>query len=116
MARLLMGNQVITLVKHKKTDTGDAYTCYSMPDVSWFSSTSIVTSADGAKPVNTYTVRIPEENVPTDIRPDLGDYVVKGVITSVTRPADLSTLEHFRVTAVGCNLRGNLPHWRVSGQ
>ena len=33
MARLLMGNQVITLVKHKKTDTGDAYTCYSMPDV-----------------------------------------------------------------------------------
>lgn len=116
MARLLMGDQVITLVKHNKTDNGDTYACYSMTEASWYSSTTIVTSADGAKPVNTYTVRIPEENVPTAIVPDLGDYVVKGVVTSVKRPSDLSTKEHFRITAVGCNLRGKLPHWRVSGQ
>lgn len=111
-----MGDQVVTLVKHTKTDTGDAYACYSMPNASWFSSVSIATSADGAKPVNTYTVRIPEEYVPTGICPDLGDYVVRGVITSVRRPSDLAGHEHFRVTAVGCNLRGRLPHWRASGQ
>lgn len=111
-----MGDQNITLVKHIKTDTADAYACYSMANASWFSSVSIVTSGDGAKPVNSYTVRIPEEYVPTSITPSPGDYVVKGVITSVKRPADLVGHEHFRVTAVGCNLRGNLPHWRVSGQ
>ena len=116
MAKLLMGNQVITLVKHEKTDTADNYVCYTMPNASWFSSLSIVTSGDGAKPVNTFTVRIPGENVPTGVEPATGDYIVKGVVTSVNRPADLKGLEHFRVTAVGNNLRGNLPHWRVAGQ
>ena len=115
MAELLMGDQVITLVKHNKTDTKDTYSCYSMPKASWFSSVSIVTSADGAKPVSTYTVRIPAEYVPTGVIPATGDYVVRGVITSINRPSDLSGMEHFRVTAVGPNLRGLLSHWRVSG-
>ena len=115
MARLLMGVEAVTLVKHKKTDNADGYVCYSMPGASWFASVSIVTAADGAKPANTYTVRVPSENMPTGIVPDLGDYVVRGVVTDVSRPADLKGTEHFRITAVGCNLRGNLPHWRVSG-
>lgn len=110
-----MGDQVITLVKHIKTDTADKYACYSLNNASWHSAVSIVTSADGAKPTNTYTVRIPEEDIPTGKFPDLGDYVVRGVIASVTRPADLVGREHFRITAVGNNLRGGLPHWRVSG-
>lgn len=115
MAKLLMGDETITLVKHKKTDTSDAYVCYAMAGASWFASRTISTSADGAKPVNTFTVRIPGEYVPTGVSPETGDYIVKGVVTSVSRPSDLSGREHFRITAVGNNNRGNLPHWRVSG-
>jgi hypothetical protein len=110
-----MGNQTITLIKHIKTETADSYACYSMPNASWFASLSIATDGDGAKPVNTYTVRIPAEHVPVGVVPDMGDVIAKGVVTNVTRPADLKTIEHFRITAVGCNLRGLLQHWRVSG-
>lgn len=113
--KLLCGDQIITLVKHRKTDTADEYACYSMQNASWYSNVTITTSADGAKPVNTFTARVPAEFVPSGIVPDLGDYVVKGVVTGVRRPADLVGKEYFRITALGCNLRGKLPHWRVSG-
>lgn len=113
---LLCGDQTITLVKHVKTDTGDTYACYSMGGASWFSKTTISTSGDGAKPVNSYTVRVPSEYFPTGVKPDNGDYITRGVVTAVSKPSDLNSVEHFRITSVGNNLRGNLPHWRVDGQ
>ena len=116
MARLLMGDQTITLIKHTKEADGDTYACYTMPNASWFSKTTIVTSGDGAKPANSYTVRIPSEYFPVGILPDLGDYVARGVVTRVTKPADLKGVEHFRITSIGANNRGNLSHWRVDGQ
>lgn len=112
---LLMGNEKVTLVKHIKGE-GDTYACYSMDGASWFAKTSIVTSGDGAKPSNSYTVRIPSQYLPTGIIPDTGDYMVRGVVIAVAKPSDLAGVEHFRITAVGANNRGNLSHWRVDGQ
>lgn len=111
---LLMGNETITLIKHIKGE-GDTYACYSMDGASWFAKTSIVTSGDGAKPSNSYTVRIPSQYLPTGIIPATGDYVARGVVLSANKPADIAG-EHFRITSVGANNRGNLSHWRVDGQ
>lgn len=110
-----MGDQTVTLVKHIKGES-DTYACYSMPGASWFTKTTITTSKEGAKPANSNTVRIPAENVPVGVIPSTGDYIVRGVITSVSMPSDLAGVEHFRITAVGNNNRGMLPHWRVDGQ
>lgn len=112
---MLACDQVVTLIKHTAGNDGDTYACYTVPDASWFSSVSISTSGDGAKPGNSYTVRLLTDNMPTGISPSVGDYVAHGVITSVGRPADLAGREHFRITAVGDNRRGGLSHWKVSG-
>lgn len=112
---MLACDQAITLVKHIAGKDGDSYNCFSVPNASWFSSVSISTSGDGAKPGNSYVVRIPVGNVPTGIAPAPGDYVVRGIVLSVDRPADLSGHEHFRITAVGDNRRGGLAHWKVNG-
>lgn len=108
---MFMGDHTLTLIKHVKTDDGDVYTCHALHNASWFSSVSIVTSGDGAKPVNTYTVRV--ENAP--IAPEPGDYVTKAILSELDRISDLKGFEHFRITAVGNNQRGGLPHWRLSG-
>lgn len=105
-------DQTITLVQHTAEDNGDFYSCTVLNSASWFSKTVITTSGDGAKPANTYEVRVFGNE---DISPAPGDYVVRGVVKSVTKPADLKSVEHFRITSVGDNRRGSLPHWRLSG-
>ena len=113
--KLLLGNQTVTLVKHIKADT-DTYACYRMSGASWFAKITITTSGDGAKPVNTYISRIPAECFPSGVQPAMGDYMVRGVVTAISKPSDLKGLDHFRITAVGANNRGGLAHWRVDGQ
>ena len=110
---MLMCNQTVTLVRHVKGDDGDAYTCATYTGASWYERNTIATSGAGAKPVNTYEVRIMTRE---DIAPALGDYVVFGEIATVSKPADLKNLPHFRVTATSDNRRGRLAHWRLSGQ
>ncbi len=105
--------ETVTLVHHIKNDD-DTYICHTVKNASWFSKTTISTSADGAKPVNTFEVRLFGDL--TGVQPALGDYVVKGTIRNVEKPADLKNSEYFRITAIGDNRRGGLPHWRVSGQ
>lgn len=105
--------ETITLVHHIKNDD-DSYTCHTVKNASWFSKTTITTAADGAKPVNTYDVRIFSDF--EGVTPSLGDYVVKGIINSVEKPADLKNEVYFRITAIGHNKRGGLAHWRLSGQ
>lgn len=110
---MLMCNQTVTLVRHVKGDDGDTYTCATYAGASWFERETITTSGDGAKPVNSYEVRIMTQE---DISPASGDYVVLGEIADVSKPADLKNRPHFRVTATGDNRRGRLAHWRLSGQ
>lgn len=104
--------ETITLVHHIKDDD-DTYECYTVEKASWFSKNTITTSGDGAKPVNTFDVRLFGDLA---IQPALGDYVVKGIIDSVEMPSDLKGKVYFRITAISDNRRGGLPHWRVSGQ
>lgn len=110
--KLLEGNETVTLIKHTKGE-GDSYSCTALENVSWYGKTVIVTSGDGAKPANTYTVRIPD--MPADVRPAVGDYIARGAVSDILRPSDLKDLEHFRITSVGANTRGMLSHWRVDG-
>ncbi len=105
--------ETITLVHHIKDDD-DTYTCHTVKNASWFSKTTITTSADGTKPVNTFDVRVFADL--DGLTPSLGDYIVKGVINTVEKPSDLKNEVYFRVTAIGFNKRGGLPHWRLSGQ
>ena len=105
-------DQTITLVHHIAEENGDAYSCTVLDGASWYSKTVITTSGDGAKPANTYEVRVFGT---ANISPVPGDYVVKGIVKSVTKPADLKAVEYFRITSVGDNRRGSLPHWRLSG-
>lgn len=109
---MLACDQTITLIKHITETEGERYTCQTVSGASWFSKTVIVTSGDGAKPSNTYDVRI-YGNV--DIAPAPGDYIARGVVNGITKPADLKDFEYFRITSVGDNRRGGLPHWRLSG-
>lgn len=110
---MFMCDQTVTLVHHVKEKDGDTYNCSTYDKASWFSKQTISTSKDGAKPSNTYEVRIMTRE---DVSPSLGDYVVLGAVANVTAPSDLVTHEHFRVTAIGDNRRGKLAHWRLSGQ
>ena len=107
-------DHTITLVHHIPKADGDRYTCHTVNNASWFAKITIATSGDGVKPVNTFDVRIMdalEGHIP-----DLGDFCVHGIVEHVEKPADLKEHEYFRITAIGKNYRGGLPHWRVSGQ
>lgn len=105
--------ETITLIHHNK-ETDDTYICTTINGASWFSKTTITTSADGAKPVNSYDVRV--KNPPVSFTPVNGDYCVKGTVKSIEKPSDLKGFEYFRITSVGNNMRGVLPHIRISGQ
>ena len=107
--------ETITLVRHVLDDEDDRYICHTVKNnASWFAKTTITTSGDGAKPSNTYDIRV--FDALTGSEPAEGDFCVRGEINSVTAPADLKETEHFRITAIGHNVRCPLPHWRLSGQ
>jgi hypothetical protein len=55
---MLECNKTVTLIHHEKGIDGDTYDCIVCNNASWFKKITISTSADGAKPVNTYECRI----------------------------------------------------------
>ena len=110
---LLLCNETVTLIQHIKGTDADTYKCTVCEGASWYKKTTITTSAEGARPTNTYEVRIMGGE---NITPALGDYMALGVVNAVEKPADLKGVDHFRITAIGDNKRGRLAHWRCSGQ
>ena len=111
---MLQCDKVVTIIHHNKETDSDTYTCTTYGDASWFAKTAIITGAEtGAKPSNTYEVRLMTSE---GITVSFGDYVALGIVLDIQKPADLKSVDHFRVTAVGDNRRGKLPHWRLSGQ
>ena len=110
---MLECNKTITVIHHDKTSDDDDYICTTHDNASWFKKNTITTSADGAKPVNTYDVRILSNE---DITVSLGDYIALGVVSNIGAVSDLKNIDHFRITAIGDNRRGSLAHWRFSGQ
>nr|DAU90829.1 MAG TPA: hypothetical protein [Caudoviricetes sp.] len=107
-------DEIITVVLHTQGDDDDTYTCITISNASWFCKTTINTSGDGAKPVNSFDVRFFE--TPDGFVPQLGAYVVKGIVEKIDMPSDLDGKEYFRITSIGNNRRGGLSHWRLSGQ
>ena len=105
-------NNTVTIIHHNKLSDDDDYICTTYDNASWFKKNTITTSADGAKPVNTYDVRIMGD---MDIDVSTGDYIAIGNIV-VESVHDLKNIDHFRITAIGDNRRGSLAHWRFSGQ
>ena len=114
MKDFLACTELVTLVHHVKTADSDLYVCYPIQGVSWYTKTETAVTADGAKAVNVYKVRIPEAVLPSCL-PEKLDYLVKGEISGVLKPADLKGSTYFQITAVADNRRGTLPHVAVSG-
>lgn len=113
---MLLCNERATLVQIHSGKDGEHYTCTELVGVSWYGKTVIISTEKGAKPQNTYQVRIPASRMPQDVVPKAGDFVVRGVVRNVTAaPQDLQGYEYFAVTAVGDNRRGRLSHWAVRG-
>ena len=105
--------ETVTIIHHNKNIDNDTYTCTVLNNASWFKKTTISTSAEGAKPSNTYECRIMgADNLPAA----KGDYIALGVVESINKPSELKEIDHFRITSIGDNRRGLLPHWRYSGQ
>lgn len=121
---MLECNKTVTLIHHEKSVDGDVYLCIPVDRASWFQKTTITTSGDGAKPVNTFECRIMVDHslnpiyksVINEFEPAHGDHVALGVVSGIEKPSDLKGLDCFRITSIGDNRRGALPHWRLSGQ
>lgn len=108
--------ETITIVQYgydPKTDM-EAYSCTVIEGVSWFGKLVAAVEDKGLTGATKVTVRIPESVMP-DITIKNGDYIVRGVVESVEKQADLSDREYFMVLSVGDNRRGRLRHWAVSG-
>lgn len=114
MKDFLACDEIITLVCHAQSGDSDSYLCYTISGASWYEKTETAISADGAKPVNVIKVRIPESKLPP-VFPEKLDYIVKGEVTGIERPADLKNETYFQITAISDNRRGRLPHVLVSG-
>lgn len=113
---MLMATETITLVQRVSEDDGEQYKLTVISGVSFYGKTVTVPTEKGAKPQNTYQVRIPADRMPEGITPKPGDFVVHGVALEVTAaPRDLQGYEYFAVTAVSDNRRGRLAHWAVRG-
>lgn len=112
---MLMCNETVTLVRHIKLPDSDRYDCVPVDGASWYAKTAIASTSTGVAAANILKCRISDGLLPPDEPPRRGDYLVRGVITSVSSPADLTGREYFRITAIGDNRRGRNPHWAVSG-
>lgn len=112
---MLQCDETITFVRRTVVSGVDTYPCTTVEGASWYAKMKLVTQDGGAYFVPVVKVRIPAENLPTGFTPQKGDYVCRGTVTSVTKPADLEGVEHFTAMMVGDNTRGHNPHWAVSG-
>lgn len=113
---MLACRETVTLVHPVRGEDSDAYLCTVIRGASWYRKAVISLDGDGAKPVPVCRARIPEENMPRGVRPEEGDWLVRGALAAISRaPADLAGREYTLVTAVGDNRRGRFPHWLLSG-
>lgn len=114
---MLACNKTLTHVHRVKGANSDEYVCTQIPNCSWFSKlrTSIL---DRGASMERYTyVRFPV--LPDGVEIVKGDYMVNGVVTSITREKDLEGMEYFTILDIADNTRGGgvrLPHWSVVGQ
>lgn len=110
---MLLCNETVTLVQYD--ERSETYRCIPLVGVSWYAKIGIVQTANGLSTANVLKSRIPAEIVPEGVAPRQGNYLVRGVLASMARQAELKGREHFKITAVSDNRRGRWQHWAVSG-
>lgn len=112
---MLACNKTVTHVKRIKTQNGDAYECTPIYNASWFSKVKTAVLDRGVNEQRYTYCRF--RHMPKPIK--AGDFIVNGVISSVSRESDLDGLEYFTVLDVADNTRGGgvrLPHYSVIGR
>lgn len=96
---------------------GESYTAVSFSGVSWFDKTQVKTEDKGLVFSNAVKVRIPAESIGTAPLPQVGDHILRGVLSdAIYTPADLAKHGARKIMAVGDNRRGGLAHVVVIGQ
>lgn len=104
-------------MQHDKETGKDFYVCTPINGVSWYGKLIATPENKGLTGAVKVTVRIPEDSMP-DITIKRGDFIVRGIVKSIEKQADLKGLTYFTVLSVGDNRRSrrkNLRHWVVSG-
>jgi len=116
---MLACTEIVTHIQmqYDREKDADVYICTPIDGVSWFGKLVATPENKGLTGAVKVTVRIPEDKMP-DIAINRGDFIVKGVVASIEKQADLKGLEYFSVLSVGDNRRSrrkDLRHWVVSG-
>lgn len=114
---MLACNKIVTHVKHVKTTDGDSYVCTQINNCSWFSKLKTAVLDRGTRAERFTYVRFPR--LPDGLIISAGDFMVNGVITSVSKESDLEGTEYFTVLDIADNTRGGgvmLPHYSVVGR
>ena len=104
-------------MQHNKETGKDFYVCTRIDGVSWYGKLIATPESKGLTGAVKVTVRIPEDSMP-DVIISRGDFIVRGIVESIEKHADLKGKEYFTVLSVGDNRRSrrkNLRHWAVSG-
>ncbi len=113
---MLGADQTITIIQ-KSYDLEadlDVYEAYSIEGVSWFSKMIATVQDKGLTSGNTFVVRIPSSvELPCTIK--IGDLVVHGAVSSISKISDLAGREYFTVLSIGDNRRGKLSHIAIKG-
>ncbi len=111
---MLMCNEIMTLVHHIKGNDTDTYTCTGIPNCSWYAKTKAVYTDQGMKYARIVKARF--QSLPAGAVMARGDFIVRGTVTSVTKPSDLEGTEYAKIVEIGDNRRGTNPHWTVTAE
>lgn len=115
---MLVATETIT-VFHKVYDPKtrlDRWQTFYLTEASWYGKQAASVGTGGLNTASLYTVRA---QTCKKIAVSVGDIVVRGVMNvPYSGEACLKNREHFTVTAVRDNRRGNrlLRHWKIEGE
>lgn len=119
---MLMCNEILTLVHHVREPDSDRYELTEIKGASWYAKTLVSAPISqmgnkGLAAENTVKVRIPENNMPAEVKMQPGDYLIRGSFTSSVKhaPKDFADTEYRKIIGVSDNRRGRNPHWAVTG-
>lgn len=112
---MLACNETITLVQHIAEKDKDRYECHVIHGVSWYGKSKVELQEHGLAAAKEVKIRVPIEHMPEGITPQEGDFVVRGLVSGIKKPAELIRYEFVKIMVVSDNRRGRLPHWGVTG-
>ena len=106
-------NETVTLLRHIAGRGGDSYIPVVIKGASWSGGKTVGLIDNGADNHFSLSVRIPQQRIPADVIPAVGDFIMRGELSGGASLADITRAGAIRVMAVRDNCRGSLPHWRL---